>query len=283
MATEIGIVDLLNMFGFDESLPTKIVRHQDERHDMWDLQREGWFELYQSLQHRNVFKNCEQIVSCVGDGSARARFVGVYRILDQSRPPKRVVPHDCPYAAQWRKLKFHYEMERVPKFVGLEGRVVIEWESERSWHQKLRNKSVVEMFPKGRVLDPFTDYLDFTLSYDQLVDLSKQSSAHQDWKSSLEAVSGVYMILNEPSGQQYVGSAYGVKGIWGRWTTYARTGHGGNVRLRKLVSKKGKYPKSFRFSVLQVLPKSATKREVIQWEALYKTKLGSRAIGLNLN
>ena len=43
------------------------------------------------------------------------------------------------------------------------------------------------------------------------------------------------------------------------------------------------YPKRFRFSVLQVLPKSTKPKEVIAWETRYKKKLGCRVTGLNAN
>ena len=43
------------------------------------------------------------------------------------------------------------------------------------------------------------------------------------------------------------------------------------------------YPEGFRFSLLQILPKTLTRDEVIKREGLYKLKLGTRAIGLNLN
>ena len=56
MATEIGIVDLLKVLGFDDRLKSKLVRHQDARYDVPALIRDGWFDLYQSLQKRPVFK-----------------------------------------------------------------------------------------------------------------------------------------------------------------------------------------------------------------------------------
>jgi hypothetical protein len=41
--------------------------------------------------------------------------------------------------------------------------------------------------------------------------------------------------------------------------------------------------KRVRFSLLQILPKTLTRNEVIKPEGLYKHKLGTRAKGLNLN
>lgn len=98
----------------------------------------------------------------------------------------------------------------------------------------------------------------------------------------MKNVGGVYLILAEKSGDQYVGSAYGANGIWGRWSAYAKVGHGGNTKLRELMSDGLDYPKNFRFSVLQILPRTMAKNEVIKRQTLYKKKLGSRATGLNL-
>ena len=152
-----------------------------------------------------------------------------------------------------------------------------------AWHQHLKNKPVIEVFPPGRSLEPFSDYLDFTLSYQELQELMSNEAAHREWKSSLSAVAGIYMILAETTGQQYVGSAYGDTGIWGRWQQYAKNGHGNNKLLKKLIEEDPQYPESFRYAVLQVLPKSTKDFEVIRWETQYKHKLGSRATGLNAN
>ena len=284
MATELGIVDLLKVFGFDDRLKAKLVRHQDTRLDVADLIRDGWFELYQSLQAKPIFKNCHQIVSFIGDGSCRARLVGVYRVLRHGPASKSLIPSDCPYQQWGATSKHYYNLERCPEFANLEGRVVIDWGSGAiAWPQHLKNKPIIEIFPKGRILEPFRDYLDFSLSYHELTELVAKAHAHRDWMASLSAVAGVYLVLAQPTGHQYVGSAYGVGGIWARWSHYAATGHGGNTKLRALLKSDAAYPSAFRFSIVQVLPKTTAAAEVIRRESLYKAKLGSRAIGLNLN
>jgi GIY-YIG catalytic domain-containing protein len=121
------------------------------------------------------------------------------------------------------------------------------------------------------------------LTHAELRDLFENEEAHRDWRTSLSAVAGIYLILAEKSGEQYVGSAQGANGIWGRWQQYAKSGDGGNVLLRKLIQSDSDYPERFRFSMLQVLPKNMTTAEVLDREALYKNKLGTRAKGLNLN
>ena len=125
--------------------------------------------------------------------------------------------------------------------------------------------------------------MDFSLTYSQLKDLYAHAEAHRDWKGPLKAVGGIYLILAETNGEQYVGSAYGVYGLWGRWRHYARTGHGGDKLLRKLLKRDRAYPDNLRFSILQILPKTLSHSDVIDREKFFKSKLGTRAHGLNAN
>lgn len=108
--------------------------------------------------------------------------------------------------------------------------------------------------------------------------------ANKDWKHALSAVNGIYLIVdkNTSDEKQYIGSAYGVDGIWGRWSQYAKNGHGDNVTLVELC-KQDDYQKNFTFTILKTLPKNLLNKEVIQVENLYKEKLGSRVHGLNAN
>jgi hypothetical protein len=99
----------------------------------------------------------------------------------------------------------------------------------------------------------------------------------------LSAVAGIYLITDNLTGQQYVGSAYGINGILGRWTIYAKNMHGDNVELKKLIHENPNRFEYFQFSILQTLPKEMTKNEVIKTESIFKNKLGSRAFGLNSN
>ena len=285
MTDQLGIIDLLNAFGFDQHLKTKLVRHRSAKYSIPDLYRDGWFEFYQSVQSKTVFQRTEQLVSFIGEAGTHARFVGLYKVADVEPLQEKHFPKGCPYG-QWLgpNVKYFYRLDEQPQFRDLKDRVVIDWGlSTRSWHQRLTNKRVLEVSAPGRKLHPFTDYLDFDLSHEELKMLVASPQAHRDWSSALRAVAGVYLILARNSGDLYIGSATGGEGIWGRWSSYARTGHGGNKRLIQLIDEDTRYPSGFRYSILQVLPKSTTRREVIRWESRFKEKLGSRAIGLNIN
>ncbi len=284
MREPFGILDLLISRGFDPTCRVKLVRHQDRRFDVAELIRDGWFDLYQSTQGSDIFGKCDFIVSFTGDGGTRARLLGVYKVAEGRKIQQGDIPDDAPFADWVSEDSYKYDLKRQDSYADLEGRVVIEWGSATlSWHQHLRNKPIIEIFPPGRSLKPFIDYLDFSLTHAELAELMANPAAHRDWHSSLSAVAGVYLILASTTGDLYVGSACGLDGVWGRWQQYATNGHGGNRLLRNLVETGSNYPGSFRFSLLQVLPKTTSRSEVIRWESSYKVKLGTRAIGLNCN
>lgn len=281
----LGVLDLLKLYGFDPAAPAKLVRHKYDRYPVEHLLRDGWLDLYQGYQGKPRFDGLGSIVSFYAQAGTRACFYGVFKVLGRRPAAEGPAPKDCPWVADWRaECPHYYDLERVTGYEGLEQRLVIDWgKGTIAWHQQLTNKPVVELFPPGRRLDPFDDYLEFTLSFAQLKELFTHAGAHADWRSRLEAVAGVYLILAEKTGDLYVGSAYGAGGVWGRWGQYAQNGHGGNKRLVELLAEDADYPARLRFSLLQILPKTFTKDEVIAREAVFKQKLGTRATGLNLN
>jgi hypothetical protein len=282
-ARPLGIVDLLGLRGFDATRPTKLVRHQDRRCDVIDLMRRGWLEFYQATQSRPVFDRCERIVSFVGAGGTRARLIGVYRVLGRRDGRGIPIPYPKGFPPELSTFRYFYDLERESGYEDLEYRVVIEWgKGALAWVQTLANKEVVELLPKGQLLPPFRDYLEFTLTHAELKELYEHEDANREWRARLAAVAGVYLILATTTGQQYVGSAHGTEGIWGRWAAYARNGHGGNKLLKDLVENDPAFPAAFSYSILQILPKSFARSEVLAWEQQYKEKLGSRATGLNL-
>lgn len=268
----LGLVDILKLAGFDPTLPTKLVRHQDRRVSVDELRRDGELELYQSYQSRPRFHGAKQIVSFYGLSGTRAAFYGVYKVLGYR------------LANEGQGSQFFYDLERDPRFHDFRDRLIIDWGlGALAWVQNLNNKRVLEILESGRKLPPFVDYLEFSLTHDQLKDLFENEEAHRDWRIPLSAVAGVYLILAQRSGDLYIGSAYGASGIWGRWGNYAKSGDGGNAKLRELIRKDSAYPEHFRFSLLQILPKTMAREEVLKRETRFKEKLGTRATGLNSN
>jgi hypothetical protein len=285
----LGILDLLQLRGYDVTRPAKLVRHtvrrNDTGYDVDDLLRRGWFETWQAYQGGPFFDRCDYIVSFSGGEGTKARFIGVYRVLGRRDGREGELAPGCP--PEWTETpqRYFYQLKREAGYEDLERRVVVEWgRGSRAWHQGVSNKEVVEILPKGQLLPPLRDYLEFTLTHAELGDLYRHEDAHREWRARLKAVAGVYLIVATTTGSQYVGSAYGVEGIWGRWAAYASDGHGGNVLLKKLIEIEDPiYPAAFSYSILQILPMSSTRSVVLELERRYKEKLGRRAISLNAN
>lgn len=278
----LGILELLRTRGLDTDARVKLVRHQDKRYDVLELERKGLLELYQSYQSRPVFE-CDYIVSFIGLENSLARLHGVYRVGERLKASERPLAADFEYPGFAPPNGHFYELSGVPGFEDVIGRVVIAWGgSPLAWHQWLKNKEVIEVLPVGYVRE-FPGYLDFTLTFDDLAAIVKNPQAHREWHRMLSTVAGVYLIVDTKTGKQYVGSAYGEKGILGRWKRYADTGHGGNSQLLDICATNPQYARQFQFTILQTLPRTLTRAEVIAYVVLYKTKLGSRAFGLNSN
>jgi hypothetical protein len=276
----LGLTELLRLRGLPPA-KTKLVRHQDSRVDTHKLLRDDLLEAYQAFQSKPVFDGLRYIVSFVGLEKGRARLVGVYEVGKRISGSEGRRASGC--YQSWAQAKYYYHLAKVPGFEDLEQRVVIDWgKGALAWHQRLAEKEVLEVLAKGHLMTPFDDYLDFTLTHGELSYLYRHGYANADWRSRLSAVGGVYLILATTTGHQYVGSAHGTMGIWGRWAAYAHDGHGGNSQLKRLLRNKA-YPAAFSYSVLQIVPRTMPRAEVIALEARFKDKLGSRATGLNSN
>lgn len=253
----------------------KIVRHRDtsgklDLHAMYREHRSEFLD-YQRQQGNPVFRDCDYVVSFLGEEGSRARFVGVYRVLGVERETEE---------------HFYYNMTEESGFEALKERVIIDWGSAAiNWHQWLdehSSKTVLEIQTKP-FRRPFTDYLDFTLTFSELKELVKNQSPRDEWRRMLSGVSGVYLILDTSTGNQYIGSAYGKQGgIWGRWKAYVEAGgHGSNKKLLTLLEINAQQYQYFQFTVLITLPKTMPPDEVIKREHRFMEKFGSRAHGLN--
>ena len=248
----------------------KLVRHKDSRTEYKDIlkDREALLE-YQKQQGREVFKNTDYLISFIGQESTKALLFGVFKVNGVDK----------------KEEKFYYNLTEVNVIDELIDRVVIDWgKSAISWYQwyDKQTKEVIEILPKG-YLGEFKGLTNFVLDYDELKKLISNPDANKDWKSNLSSINGIYMILDNKTGSQYIGSAYGTGGVWQRWSEYASSIHGNNKRLKELCKKDVNYKKNFQYTILESLPSNINKKEVIKIENLYKEKFGTRAFGLNEN
>jgi hypothetical protein len=141
---------------------------------------------------------------------------------------------------------------------------------------------VVELLNKRMTIGDFPGYNSVLLSYRMLKTVIRENNP--SWRTALSNVSGVYLIADTSDGKLYVGSAYGGEGIWQRWKSYTRNGHGGNKELRELILEKGEHHiKYFQFSLLEVCDLNSSDQYVLDREGHWKTVLKSREFGLNKN
>lgn len=174
----------------------------------------------------------------------------------------------------------------------LAGRLVVEWSNPRKWHRRATSAAtlpVLEIADRDKV--PFPGFDKVLLAHHELQDLV-EDHRYADWRAALSEVQGIYLITDSSTGKQYVGKADGAERILGRWSTYARTGHGGNVALRELVyaatagstaPARTDHARHFLYSILRVFGPSTSSSEVDAAEAHYKRALLTRTFGLNRN
>lgn len=265
----ITIQELLYNRGLDKSAKIKLVRHKDRRRDLYGLYRDNkndFFE-YQNTQKYDVFNNVEYIVSFIGEQGVFARFIGVFKVNGKTI----------------KNSMFVYDTAEIQGFEDLKERVIIRWSNAISWHQWIKNEMEVSEITYEMNRKRFTDYNDVVLNFWELQTIVIEKLP--DWYTALSSVFGIYLISDKLTGRLYVGSAYGNDGIWGRWYNYVETnGHGGNKSLKELIENDWEYAtKNFQFSILTILPKTATTEDVVKAEQLFKQKLGTNTFGLNNN
>lgn len=276
---------ILMPLGLNIEKRIRLVRHQDKRFDIDLLYRHGQIETYQEFQSKQVFPNTDIIISFLGLPNCHALFLGVYEIKGCVGPKDFTLPREFIFQNMGVDNCYKYDLVKDSRFNELIGRLVIDWgNGTRSWVQHFQQnlKPLVEIRPLGYARE-FKDYMNVILDYKDLLEITSNGITNKDWHTALKAVAGIYMILDTKTGKQYIGSAYGENGILGRWTAYAKTRHGGNDQLIKILEERPDAVNDFRYSILQILSTSLSSREVIKLEAQHKEKLGSRAHGLNSN
>jgi hypothetical protein len=274
----------LRIYGLDtKKHNVKIVRHMDKRADLGNFTKEE-IEIYQSIQDRPIFDGVDYIVSFRGIERERGCFFGVYRVAAPKSTQHPEFNITNPELKKVSNGRYYYRLVREENFNSLEDRLVVKWRGRCiNWQQALHSEKpvqVVELLAKGRI-EPFRQYDQVLLKYDELCQLMRHPDANADWHFALGSTAGVYLIVDTSSGAMYIGSASGKKGLLGRWMMYAKTGHGRNKKLKELLEKQPGQQEHFQYCILQTLSCSLSRKEVIKYEQRFKKKLGRRACSLN--
>ena len=274
---ELYLHDLVHLCGLD--LPrVRAVRNQvrdkntgETSWDLWQRDRAA-FNRHQGLCNQQRFRDATHVVSFVETADHEALFLGVQRVVGYHLCPKDV--HD-PLTGEHKPHLYKFEATQwLNSYVA---RMVVNWEKMRSWVRRLPGSgkpiSITEIRP-GDWYRPFPGYVAFQASLREVEGFSPA------WARQLSTCRGVYLLVHPDSGEQYVGSATGEDGFLGRWHSYAADGHGGNKLLRPLTT--DGIP-DYHISILEVAGSTMQDGDVLEREAAWKDKLGTRAHGLNAN
>lgn len=186
--------------------------------------------------------------------------------------------------AERTDIRRYFDLRPSPVFAALVDRLVIEWTNDPvNWAKTgdlATGMAVVEISDPDDVAFPGFDAL--LVGYDELQAVISDDR-YKQWQTALRSVQGIYVIADTLTGKLYVGKADGAERFLGRWSEYARNGHGGNVALRELAAADARHRQHFQFSILQVFSPSAPPAQVDAAEAHFKRVLLTRQFGMNLN
>lgn len=278
----ITLHQILEIYGIKPS-KVRLVRHGNKEIPILQTFHENLprLEVYQSYQIPRKFGQAGAIAVFAPYHKTTALFLGLWDILGctehsgfTSNNLAELQKFSLPEG--WYENHVRYDLKRNVTFDDLSERLVIEWGGAPvSWVQT-KDKEVVELKGKKSIGD-FQSFSQIKLNYADLIMLVQFPDTNIVWIKALSSINGVYLIRDTHSGKLYIGSAYGDQGIYGRWSTYAKTGHGGNLKLRDLD------PSNFVFSILEIVSPTSTAEGVIECENRWKEKLGTRQFGLNIN
>lgn len=174
-----------------------------------------------------------------------------------------------------------YELEELAEYSNLVGRLKIRMPAPARGRAFYLENHFPEMFVHEILPEPysgaeFPGFENIVISFHELKGIVQAQKS--DWKAALGGVKGIYCIHDRSNGKKYIGSAYGGEGIWSRWTSYALSGHGGNVHLRKLVEEHSlAYAvEHFQFSLLEYRPATTDDAVIIGREQHWKRLMLSR-------
>lgn len=253
-------------------------------------QRRDLFDCYQSTHAahtESALLRARYVASFIRYRPKQALFIGLY----QNESNRRLEVADCESrplhrelmslgmgghkASDSRKTVIEFDLKETGWQSQWSERLIVEWPGlERSWYRWAdRNVFPVEAIAEqSGLIEPIPSWDEITLDWRELATLP----AH--WQAALSQWRGIYVIIDQSDGMQYVGSAYGRENILQRWLEYARTGHGGNKALRL------RDPANFRFSILQRTSPDLIDADIIALEGTWKKRLRSNApFGLNEN
>jgi len=163
-----------------------------------------------------------------------------------------------------------YEYKSLSEYDKFVGRLIIRFKN-KSQAMIRKAESVIEVCEVSQILDDtfdndiFPGYEKVNVSWKEL----KRLIGKSNWITALQNQKGIYLIIDKSNGKKYIGSAYGENMILGRWKSYIKTCHGGNVGLKILDA--------------DIYKSSTDDQIILERESWWKNILLTREFGYNEN
>ena len=274
--------DVLRKVGLDPA-KVKLIRHALTDKGFKSCYDKNMVLEYTRQQKSGFSKNYDYWCVFISGKGTLAKLFACYRVGNSVPDTPDAMPKDFPHPEWFQGENAYFDLEHIDLLKDYEGRLTIDWgNSARMWHQKgTTGKPIVAIQADEKKV--FSGFENLILTYDELKESVENPTIYEAWHTALSSVNAIYLIVDQETGKQYVGSAYGKDGLLGRWSCYVNSLHGNNKLMKEMICA---YPESyhhFQFSILQILPKTVTDDEVIQTESLYKKKLLTVPFGMNDN
>ena len=276
--------DILQKVGLDPK-KVKLIRHALSDKDFKECADKGKIYEYTQHQRKDFKKGYDYWVVFISGKGTLAQLYAVYKVGDYVPDTPDRLPEGMPEteAKYYKGYDAIYELTKVDMLKEYEGKLTIDWgTSTRMWHQKgTTEKPVISIMPDQKKV--FMGYDEVLLSYDQLKEIVDNKEIYEAWHVALKSINAIYLIVDTETGKQYVGSAYGDDGLFGRWCCYVNSHHGNNKKMKELICDYPERYHAFQFSILQILPKTIIPDEAIRIESKWKDRLLSKKFGMNDN
>ena len=274
--------DVLRKVGLDPA-KVKLIRHALTDKGFKSCYDKNMVLEYTRQQKSGFSKNYDYWCVFISGKGTLAKLFACYRVGNSVPDTPDAMPKDFPHPEWFQGENAYFDLEHIDLLKDYEGRLTIDWgNSARMWHQKgTTEKPIVAIQADEKKV--FSGFENLILTYDELKEIVENPTIYEAWHTALSSVNAIYLIVDQETGKQYVGSAYGKDGLLGRWSCYVNSLHGNNKLMKELICAYPERYHHFQFSILQILPKTVTDDEVIQTESLYKKKLLTVPFGMNDN
>lgn len=274
--------DILINAGLDPA-KVQLIRHAMNDKDFRACYEKNMVKEYTGEQKKDFNKGYDYWAVFISGKGTEARFYKLYRVGAVVPRCLEVMPKDYPCPQAFETPGDYYELEYADILKEFENRLIIKWgDATRVWHQKgTTEKEIVAIQTSHN--EEFVGYENVVLPYEKLKEVVENDVDYKLWHTALSNVEAVYLILDVKNGQQYVGSAYGNRGLLERWECYVDTFHGNNKLMREVICDHPDRYQFFQFSILQIFSMSTPDDIIINAEKLWKRKLGTKEYGMNAN